>query len=107
MKIALDYDQTYTVDPKFWNCFLDYAEEFGHEVRIVTARHPEKDKIDVPLEIIYCNGVAKRFYCEHFADWSPDVWIDDKPHSIDENSKATKEWLKEWRETRDVIVPSE
>ena len=106
MKIALDYDNTYTQDPKLWNNFINDAEQKGHEVRIVTARAPEEDKIeglgDIP--IIYCDGVAKRFYCTWFADdrngWIPDVWIDDKPQSVDNNSQATREHLEEWRKNR-------
>lgn len=107
MKIALDYDQTYTLDPDFWNDVIDAAVDRGHEIRIVTARAPEEDKIPVLsdfLDIIYCDGIAKRFYCTWFADdrrgWIPDVWIDDKPQSVDNNSTATREALEEWRETR-------
>lgn len=106
MKIALDYDLTFTLDPKFWHEFAILADNHGHEVRIVTARSPKHDKIEGLdwLDIIYCDGVAKRFHCEWFADdgkgWTPDVWIDDKPQSVDNNSTATREILDEWRKTR-------
>lgn len=106
MKIALDYDETYTKDPGFWNQFIQTAHAYDHEVRIVTARSPTADEITsiTNIPIIYCDGVAKRFFCHWFADsglgWDPDVWIDDKPQSVDNNSRATREHLAEWRATR-------
>jgi len=102
MKIALDYDGTYTEAPDFWDNVIALAQDYGHDIRIVTARNPKADVIDDnDHEIIYCDGIAKRFYCHWFADgFDPDIWIDDRPESIDNNSKATKEDLKIWRETR-------
>lgn len=102
MNIALDYDLTYTKDPILWAAFVNLARVQGHDVRIVTARNPVLDKIeDVgDIEVIYCDGVAKRFVCHHFNDWDPDVWIDDRPQSVDHNSTATKEVLAEWRANR-------
>ncbi len=87
MKIALDYDRTYTLDPKFWNGIVHDADMSGHDVRIVTARHKVLDNIDhkVPCPVIYCDGVAKKFFCHHVADWNPDVWIDNKPEDINNN----------------------
>lgn len=106
MKIGLDYDETYTKDPILWAAFVALARAQGHEVRIVTARSPTEDKIedvgDIP--VIYCDGVAKRFHCTWFANdrkgWIPDVWIDDKPQSVDNNSTATREHLEKWRAER-------
>lgn len=102
MKIALDYDRTYTLDPAFWEEFANLCDNFGHEVRIVTARHPTHDSIDekVPLfDIVYCNGVAKRFVCHHVEYWDPDIWIDDKPESIIQNGPLTRDQLAEWRKS--------
>lgn len=101
MKIALDYDLTYTLDPDFWGEMIYLAFRAGHDIRIVTARSPTLDNIDekfnFEIPIIYCDGVAKRFVCAHYAKWVPDVWIDDKPQNIDNNSTATPEQLDEWR----------
>lgn len=109
MKIALDYDKTYNVDRNFWDTFVAMCKAYNHEVRIVTARSPnlDKDSVDVHPSlqdsIIFCDGVAKRFVCTHFADdckgWVPDVWIDDKPEGVDKNSTATREILEAWRES--------
>lgn len=104
MKIALDYDQTYTADPSLWRNFIAMAMGNNHDVRIVTHRHEELDKIeDTPfdIKIIYTDGVAKKWYCEHRGDlWTPDVWIDDKPRGIFENGPLTQEQVVEWRNNR-------
>lgn len=107
MKIALDYDDTFTLDIEFWTSFINRSLGKGHDVRIVTARNPIADKIPdehVECPIIYCDGIAKRFYCHWFAEngngWNPDIWIDDKPSSIDNNSTASREALDEWRKNR-------
>ena len=103
MKIALDYDDTYTRHPNFWNEFIRYGSEvFDVDIRIVTHRHPDLDNIgEMPIPIIYTNGVAKKFFCEFYAGWVPDVWVEDRPETITGNSTATKEWLAEWRATRE------
>lgn len=111
MKIALDYDKTYNADKEFWDEFVGLCWQYGHEVRIVTARSPKNDRLDPErisdLPIIYCDGIAKRFFCHWFADdgegWDPDVWIDDKPEGIDKNSSATREVLETWRKSDDYL----
>lgn len=115
MKIALDYDRCYNVDKEFWNKVVDLAKEHNHDIRIVTARSPVDDVLDkdrVPdIPVIYCDGIAKRFFCHWFVDktsaedrgWDPDVWIDDKPQGIDSNSNATKEILAEWRKSEEYL----
>lgn len=105
MKIALDYDETFTRDPDFWKMFANFAKNVGHEVRIVTARDRTHDNIDErvgDIPVIYCNGVAKWFICHHFEDWDPDIWIDDKPQSVHNNSNFTKPDLARWREMREA-----
>jgi hypothetical protein len=111
MRIALDYDNTYSVDPAFWNTFIKDAFERGHEVRIVTVRDERHDRtaplveLQRRVQIIYTRGVAKQWFCTHFTDgWIPEVWIDDSPRSILENSSASPEWLTDWRATRNEAV---
>lgn len=109
MKIALDYDKTYTLNKPFWNKFAIDARENGFDIRIITIRNPLKDNIDDRvadgLPIIYTDGVAKKWYCYHNAynteGWNPDVWIDDRPETIINNSGATREQLAEWRASPD------
>ena len=117
MKIALDYDHTYSADPKLWNGFIFAAQGAGHDIRIVTARDDRFDRTEKILaagervDVIYTRGIAKRWYCEHFVkDFAPDVWIDDKPESIIANSDFSAEDLAKWRATRDegiAAVPGE
>jgi hypothetical protein len=104
MKIALDYDGTWTLSPKFWGEFVVKAHLNGVDIRIVTHRHDVLDQItDTPpyIKIIYTDGVAKKWFCEHRGDrWVPDVWIDDKPKGILENGPLTEQEINEWRATR-------
>lgn len=107
MKIALDYDLTYSADPAFWRSFVLRANLAGHEVRIVTARDDRYDRtaplaeVEGFLPVIYCRGIAKKWYVTHFVpDFAVDIWIDDKPESIAQNSTATPEGLAEWRANR-------
>lgn len=84
MRIALDYDNTFTGDPVLWWSFVTAATDRGHEVRIVTAR-ARTNNIDDQVSgipVIYCDGAAKRLFCQTVALWNPDIWIDDKPEAI-------------------------
>lgn len=38
MKIALDYDETFTADPELWKPFVAHCKARLHEVKFVTAR---------------------------------------------------------------------
>ena len=107
MQIALDYDHTYTADPRFWDLFIKSAQRAGHDVRIVTVRNPSfdmtprLDRLRHEVPIIWTSGVAKRWHCLHFGEgFVPDIWIDDKPESILQNSTTSPEALAEWRLTR-------
>lgn len=117
MRIALDYDQTYTLDPTFWNAFIQmlYASRGDHEVCIVTVRDRNLDrtaelvKLERKVKVIYTAGVAKRWFLSHFGEgFVPDIWIDDKPESILYNSPTTPADLVIWRTARgegDTVVP--
>lgn len=107
MKIALDYDNTYSADPVFWFAVIRLARRLGHDIRIVTARDERFDRTaplveaESILPVIYTRGIAKKWFCEHFGDgFVPDVWIDDKPESVISNSMATPEILQVWRKER-------
>jgi len=87
MKIALDYDDTYTVDPFLWDLFIASAIARGHDVIVVTGRvdspTAEEVKINPPYPIIvyYTSGKAKRPFLEE-KGIHVDVWIDDRPEYI-------------------------
>lgn len=78
LHIALDYDGTYTRDPKLWDSFIAQAQERGHVVTIVTMRYQNyKETIkDAPCEVIYTGRQAKQ------GKYLADIWIDDQPHLI-------------------------
>jgi hypothetical protein len=120
MKIAIDYDRTWTADPLVLLHVATVFHGAGHQCYIVTARSPTKDNIFSPVnfgepldeaaelllgaeqdgvieDILYCDGVAKRWALHHYHDIDVDIWIDDKPDNILANSTATKEILAEWR----------
>lgn len=111
LRIALDYDNTFSADPEFWTGFITRAKSYNHDIRIVTIRDDRFD-ITAPMialekvtQVIYTRGIAKKWFCEHFTGgFVPDIWIDDKPESILNNSTASPEKLKEWRATRDEQV---
>ena len=107
MKIALDYDKTWTADEDLWFAFVRLAKRMGHDIRIVTIRDERHDRtaplieLEKHLPVIYTRGVAKKWFCTHFTDgWMPDIWIDDKPETIFENSQFPPEGLAAWRAER-------
>lgn len=79
MKIALDYDGTYTLDPHFWDDFIEEAQARGHSVIIITSRHKDQRvELEVPCHVIYCNYMPKEDF------YNPDIWIDNDPRWITE-----------------------
>jgi len=89
MNLALDYDDTYTRDPIFWDLMIDLAQSRGHKVYCVTARsdsHSDEvyDALGRSLgndAILFTSGVAKRSYA-YSQGINIDVWIDDNPNMI-------------------------
>lgn len=84
MKIALDYDETYTADPELWDKFIASCEG-KHEVWIVTMRRPTAP-IDVNYPVIYTSRQAKMEFCLNIGHIF-DIWIDDTPEWIFTNSR--------------------
>jgi len=80
MRIALDFDKTYTLDPPMWNAWIDMARKRDHEVICVTMRYPS-ESIEMPCEVVYTSRQAKGPFMLAL-DRKPDVWIDDSPHWI-------------------------
>lgn len=85
MRIALDHDRTYTLDPVLWDAWVDHAKKRGHEVVCVTMRYPH-EPIQMPCEVIYTSRGAKAPFMAALGRM-PDVWIDDAPHWILESSQ--------------------
>jgi hydroxymethylpyrimidine pyrophosphatase-like HAD family hydrolase len=86
MLIALDYDGTYTEDPKFWEEVIRAAKIHGHTVIVATMRHEDgveckevkeifAGKVD---RIIFTGRAAKLIHLNELGI-NPDIWIDDNP----------------------------
>jgi len=87
MLIAIDYDDTYTLHPRFWDSVIIMALSHGHRVICVTSRY-EKDKAEVignlghkVEKVLFTGRLAKDKYAKS-QGYIPDVWIDDDPFLI-------------------------
>ena len=83
MKIALDFDETYTVDPDLWAALVTKCKTGKHTVTFVTYRPSNGNNADIEFEaqclgidIVYTAGKQKQ-HC-----FDADVWIDDSPETI-------------------------
>lgn len=102
MKILLDHDGTYSLDPHFWDFFLACTIDAGHEVFMVTSRCDNDplphyrliEHLDVP--VYYTNYKAKRQFMEDLGI-KIDVFVDDNPKYIDED--YPQEVAEYWRTT--------
>lgn len=88
MKIALDYDCTLTAAPGLFTMFVRGAQADGHDIRIVTFRHPDNLKggigeasQELKLPVIFTSHWQKMEHCKKIG-WIPDIWIDDTPAHI-------------------------
>lgn len=86
MKIALDYDGTYTKDPELWDAFIAMAHERGHTVTCVTARRPD-ESVSMPCAVQYTSRRAKQVHINE-ANMQIDIWIDDNPWFIFQGCSA-------------------
>jgi hypothetical protein len=93
MLLALDYDDTYTRDPEFWDAVIELAKQRGHSVICATMRYlHEGADVEAALlgkveNIIYTGRKAKH-NAVHAAGYMPSVWIDDSPHWIHMDAAA-------------------
>lgn len=83
LRIAVDYDDTYTADPDLFIWLINFARAGGHEVAFVTSRSENVDNDDIKrdamilgIDIIFCGAVQKHEV------YPADIWIDDSPITI-------------------------
>jgi len=91
--IALDYHNTYSADPKFWDTFIYMCWMRKIDVYCVT-HHTGKKQNDKLLDsigkildkdhIIFTMGKAKEDYCKSIG-LDIDIWIDNNPIHIIED----------------------
>lgn len=103
MRIALDFDGTYTEDPEFWNGFIIAAQRKDHTVQIVTFREkdtplPNEDWFrDIGVLVFYTAREAKKRYMDRMG-LAIDIWIDDNPDLICNPSEWTDDQYRLWKE---------
>lgn len=89
MNIAIDFDDTYTRDPGFWNLVIAHAITRNHTVYCVTARAHAQDE-EVLGSIGKLIGVSNCFFTAMQGKRAYmlankikiDVWVDDMPDMI-------------------------
>lgn len=87
MKLAIDFDGTYTADPCFFRELMALAARHGHACVIVTGRSDEPPWGDQVREsagavpIVFAAGGWKRSAALR-AGHAIDVWIDDVPEYV-------------------------
>lgn len=103
VKIALDFDGTYTLHPEFWDLFLHNCKAHGIKVLIVTLRHATHDRLAVEAHlerlgagIVYCGGRPKAGVLKE-RKIEVDVWVEDDPRCVHEGSRFNDEQLANWR----------
>lgn len=89
--IAIDFDDTFTADPKLWSAFITDAQDKGHRVLCVTSRRESEENANditeafeasgITLPIIFCNMGSKLWTMDKRGT-EVDIWIDDAPHVI-------------------------
>jgi len=85
--IAIDYDDTISLNVDAWQQVIKLFNELGAIIYIVTYRESSMFS-DMDLNIsgvqdyIFTNATAKRKYCEDVVGIDIDIWIDDLPESI-------------------------
>ncbi len=87
MLIAIDYDETFTLDPDLWAVFVARAISRGHYVVCATMRYEsegyavERAFDGLGVSVYFTGRKAKKKYLNGIGIY-PDVWIDDSPHFI-------------------------
>lgn len=87
MKIALDYDGTYTLDPKMWLMFINTCFQRNHDVRILTMRYPheiatmDRELLETKIDVIFTSRRAKKSFAID-KGFNADIWIDDMPEFL-------------------------
>lgn len=108
MKIALDFDGTFTEEPDLWVDFIRAFQSKGHKIYIVTFRSPHQrheamDYLNVlGVRTIFTDRTPKKKYCDKHGI-KIDIWIDDQPELIVNESDWTIEDVKAWESTQEFI----
>jgi len=91
--IGIDYDETFTADPRAWRETMAVLRRHGHEFICVTRRNqpPADDEPPIPCAIVCAGDQWKKVAAER-AGYSVDIWIDDLPQLIAPPLKPLDDW---------------
>lgn len=88
MIISIDYDGTWSADPRLFTAFVVTARQHGHTILMITQRGPEwrvpeMDVIEAVIShpIIFAAGKTKVDAATD-AGFNVDIWIDDNPYAM-------------------------
>jgi hypothetical protein len=89
MRIAVDYDKTFTTHKGFWLRFMVQCQDMGWDVIIVTHRHAELDWDEDfeqlweyhQIQTYFTDGKAKKPFLKDLGV-EVNIWVDDKPEGI-------------------------
>ena len=87
MNIGLDYDDTYTRDPKMWTAICMLMQTSGHQVYLVSWRTPQESNQEIRNLAAFLDGAyftsrkAKEKYM-YDQGIRIDILIDNNPHAI-------------------------
>lgn len=99
LRIALDYDDTFSADKPMWANIVAFMKANGCDVRFVTSRFEstnkysnedilqDSDRINIP--IIFCNGKSKQEVVDR-VNFKVNIWIDDYPLWIPSHNDMVK-----------------
>lgn len=88
MRIAIDYDDTYTLNPKMWDQAINLFMLNGFSVIMVTARRDteenreELEKASQGRWRCYFTNLGSKTDFIRRRGMKVDVWIDDDPESL-------------------------
>ena len=88
--ICIDYDGSFTEFPDLFNIIINYCNKNGILCIMATMRNEnEKDDIlrelESKIQIHYTNRQAKLYYLDKL-NIKPDLWIDDNPRWLFNNT---------------------
>lgn len=85
MRIAIDYDGTYTADPPFWDAVIALGRQHGHTfVCVSQRRNTPENRADVKIpgvRVVLTSMASKVWHMANVAGEHIDVWIDDDPRA--------------------------
>lgn len=95
MIISVDYDETYTCDPKAWDEVIASLRRLGHTVYCVTMRHPDLHEslqvcadLNSKVDAIFFTGRKAKKDFMFNQGICVNVWIDDSPFFVLNDAKG-------------------